>query len=113
MRYHEIKLVEAPDKEQIKKVQRINSKMNDDPAFIDELWNIVSTRVSNNEGGLENRIVKALQPSNTGAEQDQTYGAGFLEGLVDAIDKTEGTIEEKIAFAQTLGTVDHIDTKAG
>jgi|TARA_B110000459_G_scaffold132477_1_gene144877 hypothetical protein len=86
--------------------------MNDDPAFIDELWNIVSTRVSNNEGGLENRIVKALQPSNTGAEQDQTYGAGFLEGLVDAIDKTEGTIEEKIAFAQTLGTVDHIDTKA-
>lgn len=112
MRYSDFKLVEQPNKDQLNKIRRINAKMDADPAFIDELWNIVSTKVSTDEGGLESRIVKALQPTNTKPEDDQTYGAGFLEGLVDAIDKTEGTVEEKIAFAQTLGTVDHIDTNA-
>jgi len=112
MRYSDFKLVENPNRDQIRKVQRINAKMDADPSFIDELWNIVSTKVSSDEGGLESRIVKALQPTNTKPEDDQTYGAGFLEGLVDAIEKTEGTVEEKIAFAQTLGTVDHIDSKA-
>lgn len=112
MRYSDFKLVEAPNRDQVRKVQRINAKMNADPAFIDELWNIVSTKVSTDEGGLESRIVKALQPENTSPEDDQTYGAGFLQGLVDAIEKTEGTVEEKIAFAQTLGSVDHIDTNA-
>jgi hypothetical protein len=100
------------DKEQLRKIQRINSKMRENPAVIDELWKIISTKVANNEGGLESRILTAVRPENTGVEQDQTYSPGFLEGLVDAIDKTEGTVEEKIAFSQTLGTADHIDTNA-
>ena len=107
-----IEIVEALNRDQIRKVQRINAKIQSEPAFVDELWNIVSTKVSADEGGLESRIVNSLRPENTKPEDDQTYGAGFLEGLVDAIDKTEGTIEEKIAFAQTLGSKDHIDTNA-
>lgn len=112
MRYKEFKLVEANNRDQLRKMQRIYAKMQENPAVIDELWNIISTKVAADEGGMESRIVKALQPENTKPEDDQTYGAGFLEGLVDAIDKTEGTVEEKIAFAQTLGKVDHIDTNA-
>lgn len=112
MRYSDFKLVEEPQRDQMRKMQRIYAKMQENPAVIDELWNVISTKIASDEGGMESRIVKALQPANTKPEDDQTYGAGFLEGLVDAIDKTEGTIEEKIAFAQTLGSVDHIDTKA-
>ena len=93
-------------------MQRIYAKMQENPAVIDELWNVISTKIADDEGGMQSRIVTSLQPANTKPEEDQTYGTGFLEGLVDAIDKTEGTVEEKIAFATTLGQADHIDTKA-
>lgn len=112
MRYTDFKIVESPQKDKLRKMQRIYAKMQENPAVVDELWKVISTKITNDEGKLQSRIVKALQPENTSPEDDQTYGEGFLEGLVDAIDKTEGTIEEKIAFAQTLGKADHVDTKA-
>lgn len=114
MRFHEFNLYEADPKtkKQVQKMQRIYSKMEENPPLVDELWKIISTKVSDGEGNFEDRILAALSPNNTAPEDDQTYGAGFLEGLVDAIEKTEGTVEEKIAFAKTLGKVDHIDTKA-
>ena len=105
-------LIEKTSRQQLQKMERIYSKMKESPAVIDELWKVVSTKVKDNEGGMQSRILQGIDPANTGNEQDQTYGSGFIEGLVDAIDKTEGTVEEKIAFAQTLGTADHIDTKA-
>ena len=105
-------LIEKTSRQQLQKMQRIYAKMKESPAVIDELWKVLSTKVADNEGGMQSRILQGIDPSNTGSEQDQTYGSGFIEGLVDAIDKTEGTVEEKIAFAQTLGTADHIDTKA-
>lgn len=111
MRAYEF-LTEAPTKQQLKYMQRIYAKMQENPAVIDELWNVISTKIADDEGGMQSRIVTSLQPANTKPEEDQTYGTGFLEGLVDAIDKTEGTVEEKIAFATTLGQADHIDTKA-
>ncbi len=111
MRAYEF-LTEAPTQQQVKYMQRIYAKMQENPAVIDELWNVISTKIADDEGGMQSRIVTSLQPANTKPEEDQTYGNGFLEGLVDAIDKTEGTIEEKIAFAKTLGQADHIDTKA-
>ena len=111
MRFKDFKLVEN-NRDQVRKMQRIYDKMQADPAVVDELWKVISTKVSADDGGLESRIVAALRPENTKPEDDQTYGAGFLEGLVDAIDKTEGTVEEKIAFAKTLGQADHIDTQA-
>lgn len=111
MRAYEF-LTEAPSRKQIQYMQRIYAKMQENPAVIDELWKVISTKIADDEGGMQSRIVTSLQPANTRPEDDQTYGNGFLEGLVDAIDKTEGTVEEKIAFAQTLGTADHIDTKA-
>tara|TARA_B100001287_G_C22671784_1_gene525595 strand:- start:81 stop:1121 length:1041 start_codon:yes stop_codon:yes gene_type:complete len=111
MRAYEF-LTEAPTRQQLKYMQRIYAKMQENPAVIDELWNVISTKIADDEGGMQSRIVTSLQPANTKPEEDQTYGTGFLEGLVDAIDKTEGTVEEKIAFATTLGQADHIDTKA-
>lgn len=114
MRYHEFNLHEADSKakQRAQRMQRIYSKMEDNPPLVDELWKIISTKVADDEGNFEDRILLALSPERTAPESDQTYGAGFLEGLVDAIEKTEGTVEEKIAFTQTLGKADHIDTKA-
>lgn len=105
-------LIERPDRKQIQRMQRIYAKMQENPAVIDELWKTISTKISDNEGGLQSRIVSSIQPDNTKPEDDQTYGPSFMEGFIDAIDKTQGTVEEKIQFAQTLGKVDHIDTKA-
>ena len=111
MRYREF-LTEKPNRDQLKKMRRIYNKMEQNPAVIDELWKTVSMKVQDDEGNLNHRILKALQPENTNPETDQTFAKGFIDGLVAAIDKTEGTVEEKIQFANTLGSVDHIDTKA-
>lgn len=111
MRYKEF-ITEKPNRDQLKKMQRIYSKMEQNPAVIDELWNTISMKIQDEEGNLNDRILSALQPENTKPETDQTFANGFIEAFVTAIDKTEGTVEEKIQFANTLGSVDHIDTKA-
>ena len=111
MRYREF-ITEKPNRDQLKKMQRIYNKMEQNPAVIDELWNTISMKVQDDEGNLNNRILTALQPENTKPESDQTFANSFIESFVTAIDKTEGTVEEKIQFANTLGSVDHIDTKA-
>ena len=111
MRYREF-ITEKPNRDQLQKMQRIYSKMEQNPAVIDELWNTISMKVQDDEGNLNDRILTALQPENTKPETDQTFANTFIEAFVAAIDKTEGTVEEKIQFANTLGSVDHIDTKA-
>lgn len=111
MRYKEF-ITEQPNKDQLKKMQRIYSKMEQNPAVIDELWNTISMKIQDDEGNLNDRILTAVQPENTKPEADQTFANTFIESFVAAITKTEGTVEEKIQFASTLGTVDHIDTKA-
>ena len=111
MRYREF-IVEKPTKDQLRKMQRIYNKMEQNPAYIEELWNTISTKVQDDEGKLNDRILTALQPENTKPEDDQTFANNFIDAFVKAIDKTEGTVEEKIQFANTLGGVDHIDTKA-
>lgn len=105
-------LKEDDRKAQLQKMQRIYAKMQENPAVIDELWKTISTKIADDEGQLQDRVLSALSPEKTKPEEDQTYSEGFLEGLVDCIDKTEGTVEEKIAFANTLGKEDHIDTTA-
>lgn len=107
-----INVFESPDKKQFTKMQRIYSKMENDPAIIDELWSVISRKMADDEGNIQDRIIYALQPENTDPERDQEFADGILEGLVSAIDKTEGTNEERIAFANTLGNKSHIDTKA-
>lgn len=111
MRYKEF-ITEKPNRDQLKKMQRIYSKMEQNPAVIDELWNTISMKIQDEEGNLHDRILAALQPENTKPENDQTFANTFIEAFVSAIEKTEGTVEEKIQFANTLGSVDHIDTKA-
>jgi len=111
MRFREF-LKEELNRDQLQKMQRINRKMEQNPAMIDELWNTVSRKVQDGEGNLNDRILKALQPENTKPETDQTFANTFIDAFVAAIDKTEGTVEEKIQFANTLGSVNHIDTKA-
>jgi hypothetical protein len=111
MRLHHL-FEREQSREELKKMQRIYAKMQENPAVIDELWKTVSTMTAAEGGELKNRILVAVDPKNTGAEQDQTYAEGFIEGLVNAIDKTEGTTEERIAFAKSLGKVSHIDTNA-
>lgn len=111
MRYREF-ITEKPNRDQLQKMQRIYSKMQQNPAVIDELWNTISMKVQDDEGKLNDRILTALQPENTKPETDQTFANTFIEAFVAAIDKTEGTVEEKIQFANTLGSVDHIDTDA-
>ena len=111
MRLHHL-FEKSIDPKQAKKMQRIYAKMQENPAVIDELWKTVSTMTAAEGGELKNRILVAVDPKNTGSEQDQTYAEGFIEGLVNAIDKTEGTTEERIAFAKGLGKVSHIDTEA-
>ena len=111
MRYREF-ITEKPNRDQLKKMQRIYSKMEQNPAVIDELWNTISMKIQDEEGNLSDRILTALQPENTKPETDQTFANSFIDAFVAAIEKTEGTVEEKIQFANTLGSVDHIDTKA-
>ena len=90
------------DKE-LKKMQRIYSKMGQNPAVIDELWNTISMKVQDDEGNLNDRILTALQPENTKPETDQTFANSFIEAFVAAIDKTEGTVEEKIQLETNTG----------
>src|SRR5210317_768033 len=98
MRYREF-ITEKPNRDQLKKMQRIYNKMEQNPAVIDELWNTISMKVQDDEGNLHDRILTALQPENTKPETDQTFANSFIEAFVAAIEKTEGTVEEKIQFA--------------
>jgi hypothetical protein len=107
-----VHLFELERKDQMKKMRRIYDKMQENPAVIDELWKTIANMTVDTEGDLKSRVLSAIDPKNTGKEQDQTYAEGFVAGLVNAIDKTEGTTEERIAFAKTLGTVNHVDPKA-
>ena len=112
MRYREFIKEAELSRDQKIKINRINQKLQDNPPWIDEIWNTVSTKVQANDGKIVDRIWQFVQPENTKPETDQTYGSGFVEGLVRAINKCEGTVEEKIEFANTLGQKNHIDTKA-
>jgi len=112
MRFKEFLSEKKPDRDQLKKMQRIYSKMQENPAVIDELWKTVSQKIVDDQGNLNDRILTALQPENTKPETDQTFADTFIEAFVAAIDKTDGTVEQKLEFANTLGKVDHIDTKA-
>ena len=111
MRAYEF-LTEKLSRDQRVKMQRIYSKMENNPVVIDELWKIISLKMQDNEGNLQDRILTALQPDKTKPEYDQTFADGFIEAFATAIEDTEGTVEEKIEFANTLGKVNHIDTKA-
>ena len=113
MRYKEFKeLLFELDPNRAKKMRRIYNKMQENPAVIDELWKTISSITTDDAGNFKSRVLVAIDPKNTAPEKDQAYAEGFIGGLVDAIDKTEGTTEERIAFAQTLGTVNHINSKA-
>ena len=94
MRLHHL-FEREQSREELIKMQRIYAKMQENPAVIDELWKTVSTMTAAEGGKLKSRILVAVDPKNTGSEQDQTYAEGFTEGLVNAIDKTEGTTEER------------------
>ena len=57
MRYSDFKLVEDPQRDQLRKMQRIYAKMQENPAVIDELWNVISTKIADDEGGMQSRIL--------------------------------------------------------
>ena len=56
MRAYEF-LTEAPTKQQLKYMQRIYAKMQENPAVIDELWNVISTKIADDEGGMQQQQV--------------------------------------------------------
>jgi len=106
-------LIEAPlGKEQIKKMDRINRAMQSDPVLIDELFKTISLRVKDEEGKMGDRILSFLTPEGKPRDSDLNYNERFLMSFAAAIEKTEGTTEEKLEFANTLGKVNHIDSKA-
>ena len=95
--------------DQVKKMDRITRRMEDDPALIDELFKTLSLRATDEEGNINDRILMMLSPDNTGTEKDQVFKKSFLQSLTFAIKDTEGTVEEKLEFANTFGKVQHIN----
>lgn len=111
MRYNEIRLVEEGlTKDQMKKMDRINRKMQADPSIIDELFKELSMKAKDIEGQFVNRFVAMLDPENTRPETDQTF-ANFLKKYAEVIAECPGTQEEKFAFIGSLGKKSHVDEK--
>ena len=100
------------DKETSKKIARINKRMQQDPNLVDEIFNTVALKVKDNEGKIGDRIISMIQPEKTGPEQDQTAQDSYIKSLAAVISETEGSVEDKLKFANTLGSVNHIDIKA-
>ncbi len=99
------------NKDQVRKKERINRAMNSDPAVIDELFKTISLRIKDDEGKMGDRILSFLSPKGKPKDADLSYAQSFLMSFATAIEKTEGTTEEKLEFANTLGKIDHIDSK--
>ena len=98
-------------KDQLKKMDRITRAMQSDPVLIDELFKTLSLRVKDDTGAMADRILKFLNPDSP-KDKDLSYANTFLKSFATAIEQTEGTTEEKLEFANTLGKVNHIDAKA-
>jgi hypothetical protein len=101
----------ALGKDQLKKIDRINRAMQSDPVLIDELFKTLSLRVKDDTGAIADRILQFLNP-DAPKDKDLTYANTFLKSFATVIEQTEGTTEEQLEFANTLGKVNHIDTKA-
>lgn len=111
-------LTEAPEqapaqlgKDYVRKVDRINRAMQSDPAIVDELFKTISLRVKDEGGKIGDRILAFLNPQGKVKDQDLEFAEPFLMSFAKAIEATEGTTEEKLEFANTLGKVNHIDSK--
>jgi len=99
-------------KDRTKKLTRIVNKLESDPALIDEIFKQLSLVVKDDEkGDFKNRILTMIGgDSGEGQDKDLNFAPNFLKSLASAIEQTEGTVEEKLQFANTLGKIDHIDT---
>jgi len=92
------------------KLTRIVNKLESDPALIDEIFKHLSLTVKDDKkGDFKSRILTMI--GGDSADQDLSFAPNFLRSLAAAIEQTEGTVEEKLQFANTLGKVEHIDTK--
>lgn len=111
MRYRQFKLVERDtvDKERLKKIDRINRKLQDDPALVDEIFKRISTQAKDLEGNFINRFVDMLDPQRTAPETDQTF-ADFLKKYAEIISEVESTTEEKFAFIGNLGKKSYVNS---
>ena len=106
--------VQAPaqlGKDHVRKVDRINRAMQSDPAIVDELFKTISLRVKDEGGKIGDRILAFLNPNGQVRDEDLTFAEPFLMSFAKAIESTEGTTEEKLEFANTLGKVNHVDGK--
>lgn len=112
MRYNDFKLVEAAqlDKERVKKLDRINRKLQNDPNLVDEVFKELSMKSKDIEGNFKNRFLDLLDPENTAPEKDQSF-SNFLKKYAEVIAECPGTTEEKFAFIGSLGKKSHIDEK--
>jgi hypothetical protein len=109
MRFKEF-LPEDLTKDQMKKISRINNKLETDPDLIDEIWKDISLKAKDIEGQFVNRFVSMLDPSNTTPEKDQAF-KDFLKKYAQIIAEIDAPTEEKFAFINSLGKKSHIDEK--
>jgi hypothetical protein len=111
MRYDDFKLVEYNlSKDQIKKLTRINNKLEADPSLIDEIFKELSMKTKDIKGQFINRFITMLDPKNTSPEKDQAF-SNFLKKYAEIIAEVPGSTEEKFAFIGNLGKKSYIDEK--
>lgn len=111
MRYSDFKLVEdGLTKDQVKKLTRINNKLEADPSLIDEIFKELSMKAKDIEGQFVNRFVAMLDPENTDPEKDQAF-SNFLKKYAEVIAECPGDQEEKFAFIGSLGKKSYVDEK--
>lgn len=96
-------------KDRTQKLSRIVNKVSNEPQWIDKIFDTLALSYKEDEG-FKDKIISMIDPSvRTDSEQDLLYAKSFLQNFATIIEKTEGTAEEKLQFANTLGKVDHID----
>lgn len=112
MRFNEFKLFEKDplNKDQLKKLDRINRKLQSDPTLIDEIFKELSMKAKDIEGQFINRFVAMLEPTKTRPETDQMY-SNFLKKYAEVISEVPSSTEEKFAFIGSLGKKSYINEK--
>ena len=100
------------DKDQASKLTRIVNKVSNEPAWIDKIFDALSLSFKGDDG-FQDKIINMIDPAvRPSTDSDISYAEPFLRNFAMIIEKTEGTPEEKLKFANTLGKVDHIDVNA-
>lgn len=96
-------------KEQAKKLERVNKKAKDQPKILEEMFETSSKFYEDENNQLRNRLLKDLNENPCSFEEDLNYANGFKTAFIKLIDQTQGTIQDKFKFVNTLGINDYIN----